>query len=101
MQRTDFVNELDLAPVSTPRNIADEYNAVADKIESEFGAVCHRRHSFKDRHDAELSLARIRSTYRAMCNGWRDQQRADRRQRNSTHRGSKWRAVSNAFPSTT
>ena len=33
MQRTDFVNELDLAPVSTPRNIADEYNAVADKIE--------------------------------------------------------------------
>ena len=59
---------------------ADEYNAIADKIEAEFGAECEcrGRRAFADRQDAELSLARIRSRYRAMCKGWRDQERRDR-----------------------
>ena len=70
------------SPIDVPEfsfaRVVGEYNAIADKIESEFGAICRRRYVFKDRRDAELSLARIHASYRAMCKGWRDQQRADR-----------------------
>lgn len=70
------------SPISTSAfgfaRAAEEYNAIVAKIEAEFGAILRRRHSFKDQRDAELSLARIRATYRAMCKGWLAQQRADR-----------------------
>jgi hypothetical protein len=57
---------------------AAEYNAIAEKIEAEFGAIYRRRHVFADRRDAEISLQRIRESYRVISKGWKEQQRADR-----------------------
>jgi glutathione S-transferase len=66
--------------VKTIEEIADEGNAIVAKIESKFGTIRRRKTVFADRTDAELWLARMQGTYRAMSRGWAEQEAANKRE---------------------